>query len=241
MINTVPITPGKLAPCLESLWHLKMPALSAWRARYRQIEHYTRFRRRTRFAFASRAALANRGRRPARFARPRPRNPPHGLVYARIFANRGRYRPRDSVSGRTLGAEPRLQVAAYQLILIGASAIIICRDGWWVVGAGNDPDDGAVALIWERRSPTVWCISNSCPKRAEWIKWGQRTRHFARSFDFYSGQTRFSRRQPGPTNRRTTYRPDAAFSGSASAEFWRLEKERSAREFFVAGIVGEAA
>jgi hypothetical protein len=137
-------------------------------------------------------------------------------------------------------AEPRLQVAAYQLILDRRVGDYVLPPDWWVVGAGNAPDDGAVAFDMGTALADRLVHFKVVPDAKEWVKWG--TEHgispevltfIGVKPDFLeSNQLQQSNGQLiGPTPR----------SWERVSRVVSIEKNRATLEFLVSGIVGEAA
>ena len=241
MINTFPLTPGKLLPCLQSLWQLKMPAylhgapgigkssiMRDFAAAHdlplvvlmlSQIEAAD---------LRGLPALDHQSRRTVWYTPevlPAPGdNRPQGILFL------------DELSA----AEPRLQVAAYQLILDRRVGDYQLPDGWWVVGAGNDPDDGAVAFEMGTALADRLVHFKVVPDAREWIKWGQEHQISPEVLTFIQVKPDFLEGNQGQQSAGQVIGPTPR-SWERVSRVLDLEKERSAREFIVAGIVGEAA
>ena len=237
MINTVPLTPGQLLPCLETLFELKMPAYLHGAP---GIGKSSVIR-----DFAAQKGLELRV-----------------LVLSQIEAADLRGLPAlDSASKRTVwyppqflpsqgagilfldelsAAEPRLQVAAYQLILDRRVGEYALPPDWWVLGAGNDPDDGAVAFDMGSALADRLVHFKVVPEAREWIRWGQ-THAIAPEVlafiqvkpDFLEGNQMQQQNGQliGPTPR----------SWERVSQVLSRPNSRSTREYLLAGIIGEAA
>ena len=137
-------------------------------------------------------------------------------------------------------AEPRLQVAAYQLILDRRVGDYHLPPDWWVVGAGNAPDDGAVAFDMGTALADRLVHFKVVPDAKEWVKWGGEHDIAPEVLTFIgvkpdfleSNQLQQSNGQLiGPTPR----------SWERVSRVISVEKNRANLEFLVSGIVGEAA
>lgn len=237
MINTVPLTPGKLLPCLETLHDLKMPAYLHGAP---GIGKSSIIR-----DFAAQKGL-----------------PLHVVILSQIEAADLRGLPAlDHKNKRTTwyppeflpsdgagilfldelsAAEPRLQVAAYQLILDRRVGDYVLPPGWWVVGAGNAPDDGAVSFDMGSALADRLVHFHVVPEPREWIRWGQNNGISPEVLAFIQVKPDFLESNQlqqqngqliGPTPR----------SWERVSRVSELEKTRAVREYIVSGIVGEAA
>ncbi len=237
MINTVPLTPGQLLPCLETLHALKMPAYLHGAPGIGKSSIIRDF-------------AAQKGLRL------------ETLILSQIEAADLRGLPAlDPISRRTTwyppeflpadgagilfldelsAAEPRLQVAAYQLILDRRVGEYQLPPDWWVVGAGNAPDDGAISFDMGSALADRLVHFKVVPNAREWIKWGQNHRVSSEVLAFIqvkpdflesNGLQQQNGQLIGPTPR----------SWERVSRVLEQEKSRSTREFLVAGIVGEAA
>jgi MoxR-like ATPase len=237
MINTVPLTPGKLLPCLETLHDLKMPAYLHGAP---GIGKSSIIR-----DFAEQKCL-----------------PLHVVILSQIEAADLRGLPAlDHKNKRTTwyppeflpsdgagilfldelsAAEPRLQVAAYQLILDRRVGDYVLPPDWWVVGAGNAPDDGAVSFDMGSALADRLVHFRVVPEPREWIRWGQNHNISPEVLAFIQVKPDFLESNQlqqqngqliGPTPR----------SWERVSRVLELEKTRSTREYIVSGIVGEAA
>ena len=241
MINTVPLTPGKLLPCLDALWQLKMPAYlhgapgigksSILRdfALARELPLIVLMLSQIEAAdLRGLPALDHQSRRTVWYTPeflPAPGdNRPNGILFL------------DELSA----AEPRLQVAAYQLILDRRIGDYQLPDGWWVVGAGNDPDDGAVAFDMGTALADRLVHFKVVPDAREWIKWGQEHQIAPEVLTFIQVKPDFLEGNQGQQASNQLIGPTPR-SWERVSRVLSLEKERSAREFIVAGIVGQAA
>lgn len=237
MINTAPLTPAKLLPCLHTLHALKMPAYlhgapgigksSIIRdfAASRGLELIVLMLSQIEAAdLRGLPALDHQTRRTRWY-------PPEFL-------------PREGAGILFLdelsAAEPRLQVAAYQLILDRRVGDYRLPDDWWVVGAGNAPDDGALAFEMGTALADRLVHFKVAPEAKEWVRWGQNHGIAPEVLTFIqvkpdfleSNQLQQANNQLiGPTPR----------SWERVSRVIEAEKERANREFLVAGIVGEAA
>lgn len=237
MINTVPLTPGKLLPCLQTLHDLKMPAYLHGAP---GIGKSSIIR-----DFAQQKGL-----------------PLHVVILSQIEAADLRGLPAlDHKNKRTTwyppeflpsdgagilfldelsAAEPRLQVAAYQLILDRRVGDYVLPPDWWVVGAGNAPDDGAVSFDMGSALADRLVHFRVVPEPREWIRWGQNHNISPEVLAFIQVKPDFLESNQlqqqngqliGPTPR----------SWERVSRVLELEKTRSTREYIVSGIVGEAA
>ncbi len=237
MINTVPLTPGQLLPCLETLHALKMPAYLHGAPGIGKSSIIRDF-------------AAQKGLKL------------EVLILSQIEAADLRGLPAlDAISKRTTwyppeflpsdgagilfldelsAAEPRLQVAAYQLILDRRVGDYQLPPDWWVVGAGNAPDDGAISFDMGSALSDRLVHFKVVPSAREWIVWGQNHRIAPEVLAFIqvkpdflesNGLQQQNGQLIGPTPR----------SWERVSRVIERENSRATREFLVAGIVGEAA
>lgn len=237
MINTVPLTPGKLLPCLETLHDLKMPAYLHGAP---GIGKSSIIR-----DFAAQKGL-----------------PLHVVILSQIEAADLRGLPAlDHQKQRTMwyppeflpsdgagilfldelsAAEPRLQVAAYQLILDRRVGDYVLPPDWWVVGAGNAPDDGAVSFDMGSALADRLVHFRVVPEPREWIRWGQ-------NHDISPEVLAFIQVKPDFLESNQLQQQNGQLIGPTPRSWERvsrvleIEKARSTREYIVSGIVGEAA
>ena len=237
MINTVPVTPGKLAPCLEVLWHLKMPAFlhgapgigkssiirdfAAQKGLHLQIVLLSQIEA----ADLRGLPALNHNTRQTEWYKPE-FLPSEGAGI--LFLD------------ELTGAEPRLQVAAYQLILDRRVGDYHLPPDWWVVGAGNAPDEGAVAYDMGTALADRLVHFKLVPEAREWIRWGTEHEIAPEVLTFIqvkpdfleSNQLQQANNQLiGPTPR----------SWERVSRVCHQESRRDLREYLVSGIVGEAA
>jgi MoxR-like ATPase len=237
MINTVPLTPGKLLPCLETLHDLKMPAYLHGAPGIGKSSIIRDFAAQKglelKVVILSQIEAADL----------------RGLPALEPATKRTTWYPPEFLPAEGAGilfldelsaAEPRLQVAAYQLILDRRVGDYVLPPSWWVVGAGNAPDDGAISFDMGSALADRLVHFKVVPEAREWIKWGQ-NHHIAPEVlafiqvkpDFLeANQLQQSNGQLiGPTPR----------SWERVSRVLDLEKNRVTREYIVSGIVGEAA
>ncbi len=237
MINTVPITPNRVLSCLEPLWKLRLPAFLHGAPGIGKSSLIREFAESKgldlKIVLLSQIEAADLRGLPALDHKTqttvwyRPEFLPtegQGILFL------------DELTG----AEPRLQVAAYQLILDRRIGEYHLPDGWWVVGAGNAPDDGAVAYDMGSALADRLVHFKVVPEPKEWIRWGQSNGIAPEVLTFIQVKPDFLESNQmqqaagqliGPTPR----------SWERVSRVIAQEKSRDAREFLVAGIVGEAA
>lgn len=237
MINTVPLTPGQLLPCLEALHALKMPTYlhGAPGIGKSSIVRDFAARRGLRLETLILSQIE------AADLRGLPALDP---VLKRTIWYPPEFLPRDGEGILFLdelsAAEPRLQVAAYQLILDRRVGEYRLPDGWWVVGAGNAPDDGAISFDMGSALADRLVHFKLVPQAREWIRWGQEHGIAPEVLAFIQVKPDFlesnqlqqaSDQLIGPTPR----------SWERVSRVLEREKARGVREFIVSGIIGEAA
>jgi hypothetical protein len=237
MINTAPLTPAKLLPCLNALHKLKMPAYlhgSPGIGKSSIIRDYAHdndldivILMLSQIEAADLRGLPALDHKTGRTVWYPPEFLPRegeGILFL------------DELSA----AEPRLQVAAYQLILDRRVGEYRLPEGWWVVGAGNAPDDGALAYDMGTALADRLVHFKVVPEAREWIKWGQAHGINPEVLTFMQVKPDFlesnqlqqsSGQLIGPTPR----------SWERVSDVLKIEKDRANREFIVSGIVGEAA
>lgn len=241
MINTFPLTPGQLLPCLATLWQLKMPSYlhgAPGIGKSTIIRDFARLRELPLIVLMlSQIEAADLRGLPALDHESR-----RTVWYAPEFLPReGDGRPAGILFLDELSAaEPRLQVAAYQLILDRKVGDYQLPDGWWVVGAGNDPDDGAVAFDMGTALADRLVHFKVVPNAREWIHWGQENGISPEVLTFIQIKPDFLEGNQGQQSAGQLIGPTPR-SWERVSRVLSLEKSRNAREWIVAGIVGEAA
>ncbi len=237
MINTVPLTPGQLLPCLHTLHALRMPTYLHGAPGIGKSSIVREFARgkglRLETLILSQIEAADLRGLPALDA-----DSKRTIWYPPEFL------PRDGAGILFLdelsAAEPRLQVAAYQLILDRRVGEYRLPSGWWVVGAGNAPDDGAISFDMGSALADRLVHFKLVPNAREWIKWGQEHQVAPEVLAFIQVKPDFlesnqlqqaSGQLIGPTPR----------SWERVSRVLEAERSRNVREFIVSGIVGEAA
>jgi len=237
MINTVPVTPNRVLSCLEPLYQLRLPAFlhgAPGIGKSSLIRDFAASKGlELQIVLLSQIEAADLRGLPAL----------NHATQTTVW-----YRPEFlPTSGAGIlfldeltGAEPRLQVAAYQLILDRRIGEYHLPDGWWVVGAGNAPDDGAVAYDMGSALADRLVHFKVVPEPKEWIRWGQNHGIAPEVLTFIQVKPDFLESNQmqqaagqliGPTPR----------SWERVSKVISAEPSRDAREFLVAGIVGEAA
>jgi MoxR-like ATPase len=137
-------------------------------------------------------------------------------------------------------AEPRLQVAAYQLILDRRVGEYQLPDGWWVVGAGNAPDEGAIAYDMGTALADRLVHFKVVPDPKEWIRWGQ-------AHDIAPEVLTFIQVKPDFLEGNQLQQANGQLIGPTPRSWERVSKvlsqatDRASREIVLSGIVGEAA
>ena len=237
MINTVPLTPNQLLPCLETLHSLKMPAYLHGAPGIGKSSIIRDFAiqkgLQLEVLILSQIEAADL----------------RGLPTLDTQIKRTTWYPPEFLpqSGEGIlfldelsAAEPRLQVAAYQLILDRRVGEYRLPPGWWVVGAGNAPDDGAISFEMGSALADRLVHFKLVPNAREWISWGQNYGIAPEVLSFIQVKPDFlesnqlqqaSGQLIGPTPR----------SWERVSRVLEREKARGVREFIVSGIVGEAA
>ncbi len=237
MINTVPLSPGQLLPCLETLHALKMPTYlhgAPGIGKSSIIRDFALHKGlRLEVLILSQIEAADL----------------RGLPALDPISKRTTWYPPEFLPSDGAGilfldelsaAEPRLQVAAYQLILDRRVGEYQLPPDWWVVGAGNAPDDGAISFDMGSALADRLVHFKLVPNPREWIQWGQQNQIAPEVLAFIQVKPDFlesnqlqqaSGQLIGPTPR----------SWERVSRVLEWEKGRAAREFIVSGIVGEAA
>ncbi|RYG66974.1 ATPase [bacterium] len=237
MINTVPLTPGKLLPCLETLHALKMPAYlhgAPGIGKSSIIRDYAVQKGlELKVVILSQIEAADL----------------RGLPALEPVTKRTTWYPPEFLPSGGAGilfldelsaAEPRLQVAAYQLILDRRIGDYVLPPDWWVVGAGNAPDDGAIAFDMGSALADRLVHFKVVPESREWIKWGQ-------SHAISPEVLAFIQVKPDFLEANQLQQSNGQLIGPTPRSWERVsrvleqEKNRVTREYIVSGIVGEAA
>ncbi|HEX9997597.1 MAG TPA: AAA family ATPase [Abditibacterium sp.] len=237
MINTVPLTPAQLLPCLDALHSLKMPAYlhgAPGIGKSSIIRDFAVSRGlELKVLILSQIEAADLRGLPALDANTR-----RTVWYPPEFL------PREGSGILFLdelsAAEPRLQVAAYQLILDRRVGDYVLPPDWWVVGAGNAPDDGAISFDMGSALADRLVHFKVVPNAREWIAWGQNHGIAPEVLAFIQVKPDFLESNQlqqqngqliGPTPR----------SWERVSQVLNVEKSRATREYLLSGIVGEAA
>lgn len=237
MINTVPVTPGKLLPCLTALWELKMPAFLHGAPGIGKSSIVRDFAREhgldLKIVMLSQIEAVDLRGLPALDHETR-----RTTWYTPEFL------PRDGQGILFLdelsAAEPRLQVAAYQLILDRRVGEYILPEGWWVVGAGNAPDEGAIAYDMGTALADRLVHFKVVPDPKEWIRWGQ-------AHNIAPEVLTFIQVKPDFLEGNQLQQANGQLIGPTPRSWERVSMvlsqatERASREIILSGIVGEAA
>jgi hypothetical protein len=168
-INTVPITPDKLESCLDTLYSVKLPTflhgapgigkstIISNFAKSRGMELIIVMLSQIEATDLRGIPYPDREARTVSWFTPEflPREDIRGIIFL------------DELSG----AEPRLQVAAYQLILDRRVGEYKLPPDWWVVGAGNNPEDGAIAYEMGSALSDRLVHFKVVPNPKAWIQW----------------------------------------------------------------------
>lgn len=168
-INTVPITPDKLQSCLETLYSVKLPTFLHGApgigkstiirnfADSRGIELIVLMLSQIEATDLRGIPYPDKEKRTVSWFTPEflPRENKPGIIFL------------DELSG----AEHRLQVAAYQLILDRRVGEYELPPDWWVVGAGNNPEDGAIAYEMGSALSDRLVHFKVVPNPKAWIQW----------------------------------------------------------------------
>ncbi len=237
MINTVPVTPNRVLQCLEPLYQLRLPAFLHGAPGIGKSSLIRDFAQAKgidlQIVLLSQIEAADLRGLPA-------------LNHASqtTIWYRPEFLPTEGEGilflDELTGAEPRLQVAAYQLILDRRIGEYRLPDGWWVVGAGNSPDDGAVAYDMGSALADRLVHFKVVAEPKEWIKWGQ-------NHDIAPEVLTFIQVKPDFLESNQMQQAAGQLIGPTPRSWERVsrvmgaEPSRDAREFLVAGIVGEAA
>ena len=174
MLNTPPITPGSLLPCLEALYELRYPAFLAGPpgigkssivrqfADTRGLKLVTLILSQIEpsdirgLPFLDRESQRTRWLIPEFY--PGPNDEGGGILFLDELPN----------------AEPRIQVAAYQLLLDRKVGEYTLPDGWVCFAAGNRLEDNSNVYELSAALADRLVFFNVSPEPRDWLDWARR-------------------------------------------------------------------
>ena len=238
IVNTIPITPDKLQGCLETLYNLRLPTFlhgSPGIGKSTIIRDFARSRGMELIVLMLSQIEATDLR---------------GIPYPdkesrTVSWFKPEFLPRQNCLGivfldELTGAEPRLQVAAYQLILDRRVGEYVLPPDWWVVGAGNNAEDGAIAYEMGSALADRLVHFKVVPDAKAWIKWALENKIESSVITFiqvkpdYLDSIGMSYAHPDrmikPTPR----------SWERVSQVLKTKPSKQALDYLISGIVGEA-
>lgn len=153
--------------------------------------------------------------------------------------------PREEVPGIVLldeltAAEPRLQASCYELVLDRRVGPHRLADGWWVLGAGNAPEDGAVSYAMGTALSDRFVHYYLIPTAEDWIPWAEKN-------GLHLAVLTFIRVKPEYLNSNGSQKRTEQLISPSPRSWHKVSRVlqqkpgQEARELTVSGIVGEAA
>ena len=240
MLNTTPITPGKLYDCLHTLYQLRLPAYlagppgigkSAVIRKYAQensLQLVTLMLSQIEpsdvrgLPFLDKEAGRTRWLIPEFY--PDSDSPSRGILFLDELAN----------------AEPRVQVAAYQLLLDRKVGEYELPPGWVCFAAGNRLEDNAnVYEMSSALADRLVFFNVSCEPR-DWLKW-------ARDNDIASEVLAFIQVKPDFLNGNQMQQAADQIivptprSWERVSQIVKVEKDAEVCQYLLSGIIGEGA
>lgn len=240
MLNTIPITPGRLSDCLDTLYKLRYPAYLAGppgigkSAVVRQFAHERGLRLITLMLsqvepsdvrglpFLDRESGRTRWLLPEFY--PESADTSGGVLFLDELAN----------------AEPRVQVAAYQLLLDRKVGEYTLPPNWVCFAAGNRLEDNAnVYELSSALADRLVFFNVTCEPR-DWLSW-------ARENDIAPEVLAFIQVKPdfldGNQMQQTTDQliVPTPRSWERVSRILAIEKNKEIRQYLLGGVIGEAA
>lgn len=240
MLNTIPITPGKLSGCLEALYKLRYPAYLAGppgigkSAVVRQFAEARGLRLVTLMLsqvepsdvrglpFLDRETDRTRWLLPEFY--PAPDDTLEGILFLDELAN----------------AEPRVQVAAYQLLLDRKVGEYTLPPGWVCVAAGNRLEDNAnVYELSSALADRLVFFNVTCEPR-DWLNWARENGITPEVLAFIQVKPDFldGNQMQQAADQLIVPTPR---SWERVSRILNIEKNKEIRQYLLGGVIGEAA
>jgi hypothetical protein len=240
MLNTIPITPGKLFGCLETLYQLRYPAYLAGpqgigkSAVVRQFAEGRNLRLITimlsqiepsdirGLPFLDRETARTRWLLPEFY--PTPDDTSAGILFLDELAN----------------AEPRVQVAAYQLLLDRRVGEYTLPPGWVCVAAGNRLEDNAnVYELSSALADRLVFFNVTCEPR-DWLSWARENSIAPEVLAFIQVKPDFLDGNQMQQNTDQIIVPTPR-SWERVSNIIRTETDKEKRQYLLGGVIGESA
>jgi len=240
MLNTIPITPGKLTGCLETLYKLRYPAYLAGppgigkSAVVKQFAQERGLRLITLMLsqvepsdvrglpFLDRQTERTRWLLPEFY--PAPDDTSEGILFLDELAN----------------AEPRVQVAAYQLLLDRKVGEYTLPPGWVCVAAGNRLEDNAnVYELSSALADRLVFFNVTCEPR-DWLSWARENDIAPEVLAFIQVKPDFLDGNQMQQNVDQVIVPTPR-SWERVSRILHIEKNKEIRQYLLGGVIGEAA
>ena len=137
-------------------------------------------------------------------------------------------------------AEPRLQAASYELVLDRRVGPHELPSDWWVVGAGNRPEDGAICYAMGTALADRFCHILVEANAKDWIDWGLQHEIHPSVITFIKIHPDYLNSNQGQEETDQLIRPSPR-SWERVSHLVKKTTDPKVRSIGVAGLVGEAA
>lgn len=137
-------------------------------------------------------------------------------------------------------AEPRLQASSYELVLDRRVGPHELPDEWWVVGAGNRPEDGAICYAMGTALADRFCHILIEANAKDWINWAIQHEIHSSVITFIKIHPDYLNSNQGQEGTEQLIRPTPR-SWERVSNLVKKTTDLKVRSIGVAGLVGEAA
>ena len=137
-------------------------------------------------------------------------------------------------------AEPRMQATTYQLVLDRCIGPHQLPESWWVVGAGNAPEDGAISYRMGSALADRFIHLYVVPSAQDWIQWATEEGVHPHVISFIQVKSEFLSSVQGQKKCEQLISPSPRSWARVSNVLKATKSEKTA-SILINGLVGEAA